>query len=113
MRNSINACLIVGLAVLAVSGAPIGVANAVAQADEPNDARKDEIASWPADKQASYNLWPAETKDYYWTLSPARQKLFWGLTDADKVTLSGMDEADKAKVWERLEKQDTAPGNSR
>ncbi|MEL6238522.1 MAG: hypothetical protein AAFQ90_08005 [Pseudomonadota bacterium] len=112
MRTKINACLIISLAALAAGGAPASVAFAATQAEEGEDARKDEIASWPAEKQASYNLWPAETKDYYWTLSPTRQKLFWGLTDADKVALSGMDEADKAKVWERLEKQAGTPGTS-
>ena len=111
MRTSVNASLIASLAVLAVGGTPICAASAAVQAENPEDSRAKEIASWPAEKQASYNLWPAETKDYYWTLSPTRQKLFWGLTDADKVTLSGMDEAEKAKVWERLEKQDGAPRN--
>ncbi|MEO0591890.1 MAG: hypothetical protein AAFZ11_15220 [Pseudomonadota bacterium] len=106
MRTSVNASLIASLAVLAVGGTPICAAHAAMQAENPEDARAMEIASWPAEKQASYNLWPVETKDYYWSLSPSRQKLFWGLTDADKVTLSGMDEAEQAKVWERLEKRE-------
>lgn len=106
MRTSVNASLIASLAVLAVGGTPICAASAAVQAENPEDSRAKEIASWPAEKQASYSLWPAETQDYFWSLSPSRQKLFWGLTDADKVTLSGMDEAERAKVWERLEKRE-------
>ena len=89
---------------------PITVASAASLADqapagEPGaqTSQKDEMASWPSEKQAAYEAWPDETKAYYWTLSSKRQKLFWGLADSDKVTLSTMSAPDQAKAWARIE----------
>ncbi|MDJ0978007.1 MAG: hypothetical protein QNI87_05675 [Erythrobacter sp.] len=108
MRNDTRARLFASLAVLAVSSAPIAaygatVTDDAAQAAPKADAKKDEIASWPEEKQASYNAWPDATKSYYWTLSADRQKLFWSLTDPDKVALSGMSKPDQDKAWARIE----------
>ena len=109
MRKEVQTRMFASLAVLAVTGAPVSVANAAGSQSEAAMSAKDgaankaEIAKWPAEKQAAYGLWPAETKAYYWTLSQERQKLFWGLTDTDKVALSGMSAPDQAKAWARIE----------
>ncbi len=88
-------------------------------AEEPPAATTDEgtdqatiIASWSAEKQASYNSWPADTQTYFWTLSDERQMMFWALTDADKVTLSGMSAEEQATAWDRIEARSAPPAES-
>lgn len=117
MRNQVRSRLLSYIAVCAASGFAIGGSgvNATAksapasQMAQDSKSPEDVIKSWPAAKQAAYELWPAETKAYYWTLSPERQKVFWSLADTDKVALSGMSAPERAQAWERIEKRSGAP----
>lgn len=109
MRKDKFLKMFASLAVIAVSGTPVAVANAaspegeVIKVAQSQNSPEAEVATWPAEKQDAYNSWPAETQAYYWTLSKERQKLFWGLADSDKVALSGMSAEDQEKAWARIE----------